>query len=303
MDRRGAEGSVLVFAPGADNAGMIARRLRDAGIACLVAADADGFEAVLTDQGERLGTVLVTALGVRSGAGAAIARYRQVEPAWSALPVVLLAPPGGMVVPPWAHTTLVTQPTTGRQLVDVVARSVDARSHQYLLASRSHELQRAAFQDALTGLPNRAALYERVRELQSERRGASGAFAALFLDLDGFKAINDDHGHLVGDEVLRQVGARLVAAVRATDFVGRWGGDEFMVLLIGAVDTEVVAETVRRLGHGVDLRLQTTPEPVQVAFSVGLIDDIAPESTPDEILSRADERMYEQKRRRRSDPG
>jgi hypothetical protein len=120
MDRRGADGYVLVFAPGADNAGMIARRLRDAGVGCLVAADADEFAAVLTDRGDQVATVVVTALGVRSGAGAAIVRFRQAEPAWSALPVVLLAPPGGVVVPPWAHTTLVTQPTTGRQLVDVV---------------------------------------------------------------------------------------------------------------------------------------------------------------------------------------
>jgi diguanylate cyclase (GGDEF)-like protein len=155
----------------------------------------------------------------------------------------------------------------------------------------------------LTGLPNRAALYERVRGLQAERRGAVGSFSALFLDLDGFKAVNDAHGHLVGDEVLRQVGARLVGAVRATDFVGRWGGDEFMILLVGAADAAEIAETVRRLGQGVDLLLQTTPEPLHVAFSVGLIDDIAPESTPDEILSRADERMYEQKRRYRSDAG
>ncbi|MDF1523323.1 MAG: GGDEF domain-containing protein, partial [Trueperaceae bacterium] len=295
---------VLVFAPGVDNAGMIARRLREAGVACLVCADVEVFEAVLVEQSERLGAVVVTALGVRRGAGAAIARFKSDEPAWSALPVVLLAPPGAAVVPPWGHTTLVTQPTTSHQLTDVVTRAVEARSHQHLLANRSHELHRVAFQDALTGLPNRSALYEKIRELQLERRGAVGTFAALFIDLDGFKAINDVHGHLVGDEALRQVAAHLVAAVRATDYVGRWGGDEFMVLLVGPSDTERVAETVRRLGQGVDLRLQTTSEPVRAAFSVGLIDDIAPEATPDEILSHADERMYEHKRRQRStDPG
>ncbi len=304
MSAREPDGQVLVFAPGVDNAGTIARRLRAGGIACLVCADVAGFETVLSDESQRLGAVVVTALGVRRGIGAVIARFKHSEPAWSALPIVLLAPPGGAVVPPWSHTTLITQPTTSRQLVDVVARSVEARSHQHLLANRSHELRRVAFQDALTGLPNRSALYEKIRALQSDRRGAAGTFAALFLDLDGFKAINDAHGHRVGDEVLRHVGAHLVATVRSTDYVGRWGGDEFMVLLVGPAGTERIDDTVERLGRSIDLRLQSTPEPVRAAFSIGLIDDIAPHLTPDEILSLADERMYEHKRdRRRSDPG
>ncbi len=307
MALHGPEGHALVFAPGVDNAGTIARRLREGGVQCLVCADLEGFETVLADQSERLGAVVVTSLGVRRGAGAVIARFKQAEPAWSALPVVLLAPPGAAVVPPWGHTTLVTQPTTTRQLVDIVTRAIEARSHQHLLANRSQELQRAAFLDALTGLPNRSALYEKIHDLQRDRRGPAGtvaAVAALFVDLDGFKAINDTHGHLVGDEVLRQVAGHLVAAVRSTDYVGRWGGDEFMILLVGSDDLERVAETVRRLGQGVELSLQSTSSQVRIAFSVGLIDDIAPEATPDEVLSLADDRMYEHKRRRRkSDPG
>lgn len=299
MALRGPEGQALVFAPGEDNAGTIARRLREEGVPCLACADLATFETILTDQSERLGVVVVTSLGVRRGAGAIITRFKQAEPAWSALPVVLLAPPGAAVMPPWGHTTLVTQPTTTRQLLEIVARAIEARSHQHLLARRSDDLQRVAFQDTLTGLPNRSALYEKIRELQRDRRGAAGSFAALFVDLDGFKAVNDDHGHLVGDEVLRQVAGHLVAAVRGTDFVGRWGGDEFMILLVGSDDIERVAETVRRLGKGLDLRLEATSSPVRVAFSVGLIDDIAPEATPDEVLSQADDRMYAHKRRRR----
>lgn len=304
MTQRGPDAQVLVFAPGIANGRTIARHLRAAGITCLVCADVVGFESILSGQSKSLGAVVVTALGVRAGAGGVISRFKYDEPSWSALPVVLLTPPGGAVVAPWGHTTLVTQPTTGHQLADIVVRSVEARSHQYLLADRSHELHRAAFQDSLTGLPNRSALYEKIRSLQAERRGSVGTFAALFIDLDGFKAINDAHGHLVGDEVLRQVGAHLAAAVRATDYVARWGGDEFMILVVGSADVEQVADTVRRLGLGVDLRLQTTPEPVRAAFSVGLMDDIMPEATPDEILNHADERMYEHKRQRgASDPG
>jgi diguanylate cyclase (GGDEF)-like protein len=299
MAHPGPDGHALVYAPGVDNAGTIARRLRDAGVGCVVCADVAAFEAGLFDQSDGLGVVVVTALGVRRGAGAVLARYKLAEPSWSALPVVLLAPPGAAVVPPWVHTTLVTQPTTSRQFVDITRRAIEARSHQYLLANRSAELQRVALRDALTGLPNRSALYEKIRELQSERRGPIGNFTALFVDLDGFKAINDIHGHVVGDEVLRQVAAHLVAAVRADDYVARWGGDEFMVLLVGRAENDRVADAVRRLGQGVDLRLQATPEPVHVSFSVGLMDDIAPEATPDEVLSQADDRMYAHKRSRR----
>ena len=299
MAFRPPDGHALVFAPSEGNAGTIARRLGDAGVPSLVCVDTEELEAFLVGQSDRVGVVVVTSVGVRRGAGAVLARFKLGEPAWSALPIVLLAPPGSAVVPPWGHTTLLTQPTTARQLVEVVARAIEARSHQHLLASRSQELRVAAFQDALTGLPNRSAIYEKIRELQAERRGAAGRFAALFVDLDGFKAINDTYGHPVGDEVLRLVGARLSGAVRASDFVGRWGGDEFMILLIGPSDAEVVAETVRGLGQGLELQLQTTSASVRTGFSVGLIDDIAPDQTPDQILSLADERMYEHKRGRR----
>jgi len=181
----------------------------------------------------------------------------------------------------------------------VVERSLQVRGHQQLLASASDDLRRAAYFDTLTGLPNRSALYERISTLQCERRGAPSAFAALFVDLNDFKRINDEFGHVAGDEALRLVGAHLVATVRGTDFVARWGGDEFMILLMGTVDAEFVAETIGRLGQGMVLTLQATEEPVMVSFSVGHVEGIAPDLSPDEILALADKRMYEHKHAKR----
>jgi len=293
------DGQVLVFAPGLDNARTIVRRLRAEGVDARVRAEADDLEASLAVNDGRLAAVVVTESGVRRGGGGVIARFKAREPSWSALPIVLLAPPGSAAFPPWPHTTLITSPTTTRQLVDVVKRAVAVRGHQFVLASAAHDLRRAALLDSLTGLPNRSALYQRIRELQAERRVSSTDFAVVFVDVNDFKRFNDEHGHLAGDEVLRQVAAHLLSAVRATDFVARWAGDEFMVLLVGGTGSDLIAETVHRLGQGIEMRLQSVPEPVTVSFSVGHLGEITPEKTPDEIIAGADERMYAEKHARR----
>jgi diguanylate cyclase (GGDEF)-like protein len=297
------DGQVLVYAPGLDNARTIVSRLRAEGVDARVRAEAGDLEASLAVNEAHLSAVVVTESGVRRGGGVVIARFKAREPAWSALPIVLLAPPGSAAFPPWPHTTLITSPTTTRQLVDVVKRAVAVRSHQFILATAAHDLRRAALLDSLTGLPNRSALYQRIRELQAERRGSGTEFTVVFVDVNDFKRFNDEHGHLAGDEVLRQVAAHLVSAVRGTDFVARWAGDEFMVLLVGETGADMIAETVRRLGEGIELQLQSVSTHVDVSFSVGHLGDIAPEMTPDDILAGADARMYAHKRERRQTDG
>ena len=299
MDPPSGDARVLVFAPGLDNAQVIVRRLTRAGFECLTCDDARAFETHLQRDLERLGAVVLTVLAVRSGAGTVVSRFKATEPAWSALPIVLLAPPGAMGASPWPHTILLTMPTTAQQLVDVVERSLHSRGHQQLLASASADLRRAAYYDTLTGLPNRTALYDRIMTLQRERRGSHSAFAAIFVDLNDFKRINDAYGHAAGDETLRLVAAHLLSTVRATDVVARWGGDEFMILLIGTVGAEFVAETIGRLGEGMILMLQAAKDPVMVSFSVGSVEGIGPDLSPDEILALADARMYEHKNAKR----
>ena len=299
MGRAADDARVLVFAPGLNNARVIARRLTRAGIECRVCEDSVRFESILCDEHMGVGVVVLTVAAVRAGAAGVVSRFKAGEPAWSALPIVLLAPPGEMTVPPWPHTTLLTTPTTKQMLTGVIQRSLDARDHQRIVASTTDELRHAAFHDALTGLPNRSALYDRIQSLQRDRRASIGAFETVFVDVNGFKRINDEFGHVTGDEVLRRVADHLVSTVRDGDFVARWGGDEFMVLLDRANGAEVVATTVERLGRRIVLTLQTLHAPLAVSFSVGHVEGIASDLSPDEILALADKRMYEHKEHHR----
>jgi diguanylate cyclase (GGDEF)-like protein len=295
MPHRATERQVLVFAPGLDNGRVLAGRLEAAAIGCRVSTDVDDFAAQLTEFGEALGAVVVTADALRMGAGPVLTRFRSREPAWSRLPVVLLAPAGTAGIDAWPGTDTLTQPTTARRLIAHVERAIESRSRQRRMARDHDALHQLAHHDPLTGLPNRLALYERIRELQADRRERQAGFAVAFVDLDDFKRVNDEYGHAVGDEALCQVATMLTRTVRESDFVARWGGDEFVVLLLGPGDAQAVAESLRRIRAGVVVRVDAVRAPLIVSCSVGLLDDVAPEQTPDDILRLADTRMYEQK--------
>ena len=92
-------------------------------------------------------------------------------------------------------------------------------------------LQHQALHDALTGLPNRAILHDRIEQAIPDMQRKGNPFALLFLDLDGFKEINDTFGHYMGDILLSKVGERLRTHLRATDTIARLGGDEFAIVL------------------------------------------------------------------------
>lgn len=149
--------------------------------------------------------------------------------------------------------------------------------------------------DTLTGLPNRATFEELLAHSLSLSRQRGGLLGLLFIDLDGFKEINDNHGHGVGDEALRQVAARLQAAVRETDHVARLGGDEFTVILSplrAAADAEMVAEKLLR-AIGQPCRLGAGSAYLGASIGVAFPRDEA-ESVAD-LLRRADQAMYRAK--------
>jgi diguanylate cyclase (GGDEF)-like protein/PAS domain S-box-containing protein len=151
------------------------------------------------------------------------------------------------------------------------------------------ELRRRASSDPLTGLLSRTAFLEEVDALLSQ-----GPITAVYCDLDGFKAVNDTHGHGQGDEVLKAVADRLRQVARSTDVVGRLGGDEFVIACAG-LGVEHVATLVARLDESVD-------EGLGVRISVGVATAHAGGSAA-ELLARADRAMYVNKRRRKLDAG
>ena len=156
------------------------------------------------------------------------------------------------------------------------------------------ELAHLALHDALTDLPNRAVFYDRLHQalLLSRRNGTQ--LAVLYLDLDSFKEVNDDLGHMYGDEVLREVGDRLTAIVRASDTVARVGGDEFAILLLAA-DSDGASILARKILKALADPFTMRDVTVHIGVSVGiaLFPDHGEE--PEVLVQRADAAMYRAK--------
>lgn len=160
-------------------------------------------------------------------------------------------------------------------------------------------LTERAVRDPLTGLANRILLEERLRGSLARDGRSGGSTAVLFLDLDGFKAVNDRHGHAAGDAVLKIVADRLAAVVRPSDTVARLGGDEFVVLLEGVAE-EILDPLVARLqlavGASVALDQVRPGLSVDVRVSVGVAMSRSGEADAASLLAAADSRMYAAKR-------
>jgi diguanylate cyclase (GGDEF)-like protein len=157
------------------------------------------------------------------------------------------------------------------------------------------ELHRRATTDALTGLQNRATFEGWLRRELDAARAAPRPLTLLLVDVDHFKRVNDEHGHLAGDAVLGEVARRIQAAVRGEDRVARVGGEEFAVLLPGA-DLTAAAEAGERIRSQVRATpVQLGDRSVAVTVSAG-VSSLAPGDDELSFISRADLRLYEAKR-------
>ena len=163
--------------------------------------------------------------------------------------------------------------------------------------AKLEEAEMIASRDALTGVSSRVCV-----EAQMEKRIESQAvFCVAIVDIDGFKKVNDAHGHLTGDELLRQFAVELRSACRATDVIGRWGGDEFILLFdSGLEEAEAQTERLRKWVCGnYDVPGKTGPLKLRVDASIGLAAHVSGEKMND-LVGRADAAMYEQKARTRT---
>jgi diguanylate cyclase (GGDEF)-like protein len=191
----------------------------------------------------------------------------------------------------WGRLSLValTNDTGNRLLTQV--ENIDERKQLEL------ELAHAAMHDALTGLPNRLLLMDRLTQALTLSRRGGGQVAVLYCDLDHFKAVNDTYGHATGDELLRVTARRLTSALRDQDTAGRIGGDEFIVVagqLNGPADAAALAE---RILTSVSQSINIDGVQLISTASIGVAISIADAaSSPDELLSRADHALYQAKR-------
>ncbi|HSU21645.1 EAL domain-containing protein (plasmid) [Comamonadaceae bacterium OTU4NAUVB1] len=163
------------------------------------------------------------------------------------------------------------------------------------LQEANTELQQLAFKDALTDLPNRLLLEDRLGAAVERCTRDGSSLAVLFIDLDGFKPVNDSFGHGFGDGVLREMARRLAAQVRATDTVARLGGDEFVLLVEGDPDTPVVVQIAQRIIDALAQNVVWQDCEVRLSCSVGIA--MYPADGPrDKLLTNADAAMYAAKR-------
>ncbi len=177
-------------------------------------------------------------------------------------------------------------------------------AHVLSAAARQHRAEERiryeAMHDALTGLPNRALLDDRLRQALARARRQGTRLALLFLDVDNLKILNDSLGHKAGDELLLGIAPRLQDAVRATDTVARFGGDEFVILCEDVSGTEQAMATAARVLGAFDRPVQAGGAARHVSCSVGVVvAEGATSRRPDELIGDADAAMYHAKARGR----
>jgi len=203
---------------------------------------------------------------------------------------------------------------TGNDQWDASLRALRNGAQDYLLKGRHdaqrlaqaicHAIERKRFEarlierasfDHLTGLPNRAVFLERLGHAIARNRRAGGRVGVMFIDLDGFKQINDSLGHDAGDQALGLVAQQLRRAVRESETLARFGGDEFTVLLDPLSHADAAALVARRLLRAFEVPVQLSARPVEVSVSIGIA--LFPEhaDNAEALLRLADSAMYRAK--------
>ncbi len=167
------------------------------------------------------------------------------------------------------------------------------KMEEAVIQGRTDALQKVAHHDSLTELPNRYLLLDRLGQAIASSNRNQTSFALCFIDLDGFKPVNDDHGHDAGDFVLREVGRRLTACVRENDTVARIGGDEFVLILVDVEIPSGIHATLDRIFAAIKKPI-AIPEGVEITISLSIGVTVFPDDLglPDDLLNHADEAMY-----------
>ncbi len=157
------------------------------------------------------------------------------------------------------------------------------------------ELERLAHYDSLTGLARHSLLNAHIRQAMSQARRHDSQFALLFLDLDGFKQVNDVHGHEAGNQLLAELARRMKSCLREIDTVARIGGDEFAALVVDLPERAAVLPLVQRLLETLALPVRQGAQSMQVSASIGVAFHQR-DASLDDLMQQADAAMYQAKR-------
>jgi len=269
-----------------DLALLAAERLRVACVHHERVSDAVDYLA-----GARVSCVLLDASGPELEPMSALARLKAAR---ADVPIVVLGADG--------NSTLALAAVQAGAQDFLVRDEVDAgsleRSIRYAIDRKRTEVQLAhlAVHDHLTGLPNRSVFEDRLEHALQRRRDGQGGVAVLFIDLDGVKRLNDSFGHGAGDDVLREAGVRIRAAVRPHDTVARVGGDEFTVLCEG-VHGEGALTIGRRIAEELARLLVIDGHEIVLQASIGVVLAGRERVTAEELLQQSDDAMYRAKAR------
>lgn len=188
----------------------------------------------------------------------------------------------------WLNISLVEDPRIHKKYFVALFNDITHRKEAELL------MHQQALHDNLTGLPNRLHFQEKFSQALMDTDQAKSSLAVCFLDLDGFKDVNDSLGHMIGDLLLQAISLRMKSCLRKKDVIARLGGDEFVILLpaTASQQAEVVAEKLIRLvGQPYVIRHHT----IQITTSIGICFYPQDGVTQEELIQKADQAMYEAK--------
>ncbi|RPI93547.1 MAG: GGDEF domain-containing protein [Spirochaetales bacterium] len=181
------------------------------------------------------------------------------------------------------------------ELADMKIDLAEAREDLSKSLAKEEETRQIAFQDALTGLPNRVVFEQALDHglIQAKRYGRG--LAVLFIDIDKFKNVNDLHGHDLGDRVLLMVAERLRSSVRAEDMVSRWGGDEFVCLLLEVKQEADVTRLAKEMVDRIADDWEFNETVLSIRASIGIAIYPADGETAEVLFKKADQAMYKAK--------
>jgi diguanylate cyclase (GGDEF)-like protein len=187
-----------------------------------------------------------------------------------------------------------------RRIDELLGRELSLERQVALLEQEAENARRFAFHDELTGLPNRRLLLDRFSQVIAREAREHKQVVLLFIDIDGFKRLNDEFGHVVGDRVLEQVAARLTAYIRVSDTACRYGGDEFVVLLPDYISHGQAVAATENIHARLAEPYAAGGSAITIRASIGVAVFPTDGCELDDLIQAADRAMYREKNRERT---